>query len=395
MHAELAKPASVPADRDSSPAAPAPMTSKLKIKAVPSAMPATVTVVIPCYNYARYLPAAVASALSQQAADVDVIVVDDRSTDDSLAVARELADADARVRVIAHESNAGPVQTFNDGLAAARGEFLVRLDADDMLTPGSLRRALAVMQHFPSVGLAYGHPIHFIDGALPAHRDRATSWAIWPGRDWLAARCRSGYNAITSPEVLMRRSVVDVIGGQMPLAHTHDMEMWLRIAAISDIGRVRGADQAYYRVHALSMQQTVHAGFLFDLVARNRAFQSVFEKEGASLPERDELYGLAKRALALTAIRRARRLCDFPFEDDLPPAKYRDFAVSLWPEIVGTFSYRALQSAESRDSTAGGFRRNVARQAARFRKFVDGEIFNRIEWRWARYTGTYLPRHFF
>ncbi len=159
MHAELAKPASVPADRDSSPAAPAPMTSKLKIKAVPSAMPATVTVVIPCYNYARYLPAAVASALSQHAADVDVIVVDDRSTDDSLAVARELADADARVRVIAHESNAGPVQTFNDGLAAARGEFLVRLDADDMLTPGSLRRALAVMQHFPSVGLAYGHPI--------------------------------------------------------------------------------------------------------------------------------------------------------------------------------------------------------------------------------------------
>ncbi len=378
MHAELAKPASVPADRDSSPAAPAPMTSKLKIKAVPSAMPATVTVVIPCYNYARYLPAAVASALSQQAADVDVIVVDDRSTDDSLAVARELADADARVRVIAHESNAGPVQTFNDGLAAARGEFLVRLDADDMLTPGSLRRALAVMQHFPSVGLAYGHPIHFIDGALPAHRDRATSWAIWPGRDWLAARCRSGYNAITSPEVLMRRSVVDVIGGQMPLAHTHDMEMWLRIAAFADVAYIHGADQAWHREHPQSLSAREVDSFR-DLAERRDAFDTLFHGKAAGIAQAASLHAAARAALAAQAVELAVRQYDRGLPDRGEIDRLRDMARSLAADVEAVPGWAGL---ERRIAMSGARARrhpvHVAERVAR------GLRFRYSRWKWHR-----------
>jgi len=356
---------------------------------------ATVQVLVPCYNYARYLEQCVESVLSQAGVGVDVLIIDDCSPDNTPEICSRLMRRDQRVRVIRHETNRGHIATYNEGIAQIRGDYFVLLSADDLLTQGALARATALMEAHPKVGMTYGQPISFTD-ALPPARISSTGMSVWNGRNWMRQVCRSGKNFIVCPEAVVRTEVQKQIGGYNPeLPHSGDMEMWLRIAAISDIGRVRGADQAYYRVHALSMQQTVHAGFLFDLVARNRAFQSVFEKEGASLPERDELYGLAKRALALTAIRRARRLCDFPFEDDLPPAKYRDFAVSLWPEIVGTFSYRALQSAESRDSTAGGFRRGVARQAARFRKFVDGEIFNRIEWRWARYTGTYLPRHFF
>ena len=104
----------------------------------------TVTVVIPCYNYARYLPAAVGSVLSQSGVQADVVIVDDASSDDSLAVGRALEANDPRITVLAHARNAGPVQTFNDGLAAVHGEFLVRLDADDLLTPGSLERSVAV-----------------------------------------------------------------------------------------------------------------------------------------------------------------------------------------------------------------------------------------------------------
>jgi glycosyltransferase involved in cell wall biosynthesis len=88
-----------------------------------------VSVVIPCYRYGVYLPAAVASALDQADLDVDVLIVDDASPDDSAKVAEELASADPRVDVLVHEENAGHIRTYNDGLAKATGDYLVLLSA--------------------------------------------------------------------------------------------------------------------------------------------------------------------------------------------------------------------------------------------------------------------------
>ncbi|MGZ4476136.1 MAG: glycosyltransferase family 2 protein, partial [Nocardioides sp.] len=115
-----------------------------------------VSVVVPCYNYGRYLPDAVGSALDQSGLDVDVLIVDDCSTDDSAAVALRLADADPRVRLLRHETNRGHIQTYNDGLAAVTGDYVVLLSADDLLTPDSLTRAVALMEAHPRVGLVYG-----------------------------------------------------------------------------------------------------------------------------------------------------------------------------------------------------------------------------------------------
>lgn len=183
----------------------------------PDTIPATTTVVIPCYNYARYLPEATASVLAQPDVTVDVIIVDDCSTDDSAEVAAGLAAADPRIRLLINDVNRGPVETFNRGLAAATGEFLVRLDADDLLTPGSLSRAVRLARAFPSVGLVYGHPVHFIDGETRAPaRTEATSWTVWPGPRWVQDRCADGHNVITSAEVCMRMSVVRRVGGQQP-----------------------------------------------------------------------------------------------------------------------------------------------------------------------------------
>ncbi|MGN6549908.1 MAG: glycosyltransferase family 2 protein, partial [Pararhizobium sp.] len=145
MPMDFAAPVRLTSGIDPGPAAGVSPSRKLRVRAAASSVRTTVTVVIPCYNYARYLPDSVGSALTQEGADVDVVVVDDRSTDDSVAVARAFARADPRVTVVEHAVNAGPVKTFNDGLALARGEFLVRLDADDLLTPGSIARSLAVM----------------------------------------------------------------------------------------------------------------------------------------------------------------------------------------------------------------------------------------------------------
>lgn len=290
------------------------MSSREKPRRVTPAAPksgdkATVSVVIPCYNYAHYIREAVASALSQTGVEVDVIVVDDKSTDDSLAVATELADRDLRVTVVANGHNSGMVETFNNGLRAAGGEFLVRLDADDLLTPGSLERAVAVFRAHPSVGLVYGRPLHFEGAELPAARTTASAWTVWPGLSWLEGRCRSGVNVITSPEVVMRMSVVREAGPQKPLRHTPDMEMWLRLAAFGDVAYIHGADQAWHREHAASMSAT-EVDDVVDLLERHETFEALFTGAVARVPGADRMRESAHGALAREAVMRASREFD-------------------------------------------------------------------------------------
>ncbi|MEH2581344.1 glycosyltransferase involved in cell wall biosynthesis [Nitrobacteraceae bacterium AZCC 2161] len=300
------------------------------------------TVVIPNYNYARYLPDAVHSTLSQPGVTVDIIIVDDASTDNSVEVARELAAEDERIRVLVHKANAGPVATFNDGLAEARGEFLVRLDADDILTPGSLERAVAVAQHFPSVGLVYGHPLHFSGVARRPARTKPAAWTIWPGRKWLADRCRDGFNVITSPEVLMRKSVVDIVGGQRPLAHTHDMEMWLRLSAFADVAYIHGVDQAWHRDHAESLSARKVDRFR-DLTERRDAFRTLFSGKAGGLAEADQLRRASMRAIAAQALEEAVYAYSKGTADRRQVERYKEIARTAVEDVETLPEWLAVQ----------------------------------------------------
>ena len=265
----------------------------------------SVSIVIACYNYGRYLPAAVQSCLSQEDVTVEVIIVDDSSTDDSLDIAKGLCQKHANISLIAHATNTGPVEAFNDGARSATGEFLVRLDADDLLTPGSLGRATLLAQSFPSVGLVYGHPLHFSQEPLPNPRLRATAWTIWPGAQWLADRCQSGKNVITSPEVLMRRSLVAALGYMAPLAHSHDMELWLRLSAFADVAYIHGADQAWHRDHADSLSARC-VDELRDFRERIAAFEVLFSGPAAEKDDAARLEVSARKALATESLQTAR-----------------------------------------------------------------------------------------
>ncbi|WP_309067620.1 glycosyltransferase family 2 protein [Microbacterium sp.] len=341
---------------------------------------ATVSVVIPCFNYARYVEQAVHSALSQGGVAVEVIVVDDASTDDSLAVIRRLAAQDQRVRVLANEVNRGPVATFNRGLAAATGEYLVRLDADDLLTPGALQRAAAVLQNLPEVGLVYGHPLHFLHGRGPA-RTRATAWTVWQGHAWLAARCASGDNVITSPEVVMRRSILDEIGGQRELAHTHDMEHWLRIAAHADVAYLEGCDQAWHREHDGSLSTHAHEPMVF-LREANAAFETLCDQLAGS----DSLRLAARRGVALAALRYARRDVDRGRITETAE-QLRALALELDAGILATREGGGFASAWRRASTWP----HAAARISGFVPLVLRRRWSNARWRRWRRTGVYEP----
>src|ERR1700754_2370869 len=101
----------------------------------------TVDVVIPCYNYARYLRGCVSSALDQPGVDVRVLVIDDASSDETASVGRDLARSDGRVTFRRHESNKGHIATYNEGLIGwSTADYTALLSADDLLAPGSLGR---------------------------------------------------------------------------------------------------------------------------------------------------------------------------------------------------------------------------------------------------------------
>ena len=272
---------------------------------------ARVSIIVPCFNYGRYLRDAVGSALSQDSVDVQVVIVNDHSSDDTAVIADELAARDPRVVVVHNEENLGHVRSFNRGLQRADGEFLVRLDADDLLTPGCLTRAVALFDYDPTVGLVYGNPYHFSTSTPPRPRTSDISWTIWSGAEWIEERCRLGVNCITTPEAMLRMSVVREVGAlDTRLRFAQDMEMWCRVAAVAAVGRVRGVDQALHRDHPASMSANDGAPALVDLQERRQVFSSVFESTGSALPNAVELHALANRVLARESVAHAERALD-------------------------------------------------------------------------------------
>ena len=119
-----------------------------------------VDVIVPCYNYGDVLEACVNSVLTQYDVDVRVLVMDDASTDTTEEVGSRLA-ADPRVEYRRHGVNRGHIATYNEALALLTGDFCMVLSADDLLTPGALRRATRVMVMHPAVGFTYGPDITF------------------------------------------------------------------------------------------------------------------------------------------------------------------------------------------------------------------------------------------
>ena len=307
----------------------------------------TVSVIVPCYRYASLLAGCVESVLGQEGVDVRLLVIDDASPDDTPEVAGRLAADDARVEYRRHVENAGLIPTANEGLAWADSDYVVLLSADDLLVPGALRRATQVLETTPAVGMVYGRPLLAPAGRpLPRHSGRWRATDVWLGGDWIRRRCHTAYNCISSPEVVVRTSVQRSVGGyDARCFHTSDLNMWLRIAAVSDIAYVRGVPQAIYRVHPGSMLRS-QEGPMVDLRERRAAFDTFFETCAPRLDDPERLRDSVGRALARQALWRASRAFDTGrVEGDgaLPVDELVAFALDVFPEARRLREWRGLR----------------------------------------------------
>ena len=328
---------------------------------------AQITAVIPCYNYGHFLPDVVASVLGQEGVDARVIVVDDCSSDDSLRVARRLADADPRVTVIVHPVNRGHIATYNDGLEAVETEYATLVSADDLAAPGAFARATALMEAHPKVGMVYGRPLSF-EGAPPnVLRKRVPqTWTVWGGQEWIRLASLRGRNFILSPEVIMRTNAVRDIGGyNAALPHSGDLEYWLRTASHWDVGHINGRVQAYYRHHSANMHETSFAGMSTDLRHRAKAFDYLgSDSFAAASSDGQRLEARARRAMVRETIGLARLELDLGGDVETARA-LRTTAVELSPGTVRPSRLRTLDkrisraAADRRPTTAHKLRRSV------------------------------------
>lgn len=271
----------------------------------------SVSVIVPCYGYAHLLGGCLESVLGQQGVDLRVLVIDDCSPDGSARVATGIAARDGRVEVRRHAVNAGLIATANEGLAWAAGDYVVLLSADDLLTPGALRRAAAVMEDNPRVGLVYGRALYARERRpTPRAAGRWRRTVVWSGQSWIERRCRSAHNCISSPEAVVRRRVQDAVGGYEPrCTHASDLNMWLRIATVADVAHIRGVPQAIYRIHGDSMLRSQRDPVV-ELRERWSAFELFLERCGPRLAAPARLHAAVTRALARQALWQASRAID-------------------------------------------------------------------------------------
>ena len=191
-----------------------------------------VSFLIPTRNNGRTIAAAVRSALAQTVDDLEVVVINDGSTDETRAVLDALADEDPRVRPL-HTSPIGIVAAMNLGLAEARAAFVARLDGDDLARPGRVAAQLARLEADPSLAVVDGRVRLFRDDdvAIPTEMRTYVDWVnrrLEPDdfdREILVD------SPVVHPASTYRRDEVRAIGGYRHGPFPEDYDLWLRLHA--------------------------------------------------------------------------------------------------------------------------------------------------------------------
>jgi glycosyltransferase involved in cell wall biosynthesis len=197
-----------------------------------------VSIIIPCYNGETYLAQAIESALMQTYQPVEIIVVDDGSTDNSPAIAQRFP-----VQYI-HQQNQGLTPTRNLGIQQSKGDYLVFLDADDRIRPEAVEAGLSMMLERPECAMVIGdHVFISPDGAhLRDSHKRCLPAAHYE------ALLRSNFIEMIS-SVLFRRTVLEQVGGfDTTLSVAEDYELYLRVARKHPICS-HPSVVAEYRIH--------------------------------------------------------------------------------------------------------------------------------------------------
>ena len=244
------------------------MTDRAESSAAP-----LVSVVMTVYNSARFVGEAIESILNQTFRDLELIVVDDGSKDDSLAVLRRYEQSDPRVKVLTRP-NGGCWIASNDGLAVARGRLIARMDADDVSLPERLAKEVAFLDANPQV-VCVGTHVLLIDADGEPLRvmpdpPRLTHKEIDTGH------LTGGGQVMYHPSVVIRREALDKVGLYREWPAALDLDMFLRLAEVGELANLPDV-LLKYRQH---MGSIGHAKMKLQLETCREMVRQAYERRG-------------------------------------------------------------------------------------------------------------------
>jgi glycosyltransferase involved in cell wall biosynthesis len=266
-----------------------------------------VSVCLPTYNRAKMLREALASVLSQTLRDLEIIVSDNASVDDTELVVRSFGDP--RIVYVKNARNVGAVPNINRCYAMARGEFIALCPDDDLMLPDNLARKVEVLRSHMRVGLVHSR-FHVIDengnviraNTNKGHGPERDADAVEPGGVFLR-RMLEGVCEVNPVSAVFRRECWEKLGGlDESLKYVDDYEYWMRIAVYYDVAYL-AAPLVMWRAHA----QTLTSQFVVGgktgvspshLREQLRCKKNILDRYGKDIPDVRDLRKMLRRQTA-------------------------------------------------------------------------------------------------
>ncbi len=209
---------------------------------------------MPAYNAERYIREAIESILNQTFSDFELIVINDGSTDGTLECIRSFGDE--RIKIINNKQNLGIIRSRNIGLQASRGEYIAKMDADDISLNTRLQRQVNYLDQHPEVAV--------IACKLAVMDESGELIKVWPEDYFISTNQQiretlPKTNCIGQPTVMMRAQIAKAIGYNEDYKHNEDWGLWLDLLSKGDVISKLNEVLVHYRVHATSTTVTENA----------------------------------------------------------------------------------------------------------------------------------------
>jgi len=206
-----------------------------------------VSVVMPVWNASKYLTAAMHSIAGQSFSDYELIIVNDGSTDETETIIAEFARLDSRIILVQNKSRLGMGHVFNQGIFAARGEYIARMDGDDISHRDRFMRQVSYLDAHPKV-VVVGGQIELIDS-----RGVVTGARAYPIYDHELRRAMARVSPFAHPVTMFRREVaINLRGYDVRYAPAEDLHFWVRFASLGLLANLPET-LLRYRVHGGSV----------------------------------------------------------------------------------------------------------------------------------------------
>ncbi|MBI9043084.1 MAG: glycosyltransferase [Anaerolineaceae bacterium] len=231
-----------------------------------------ISVIMPVYNGEQFLGEAVESILRQTYQNFEFIIIDDCSSDNSLEIINGFKDK--RITLIRNNKNFGVAISLNKGIDNSKGEFIARMDADDVSLPYRLENQIAYLNLYPEIGVL-GASIMITDEGGKTRKLKKFP----PNHEEIRFNLTICNNPIAHPTVMMRRQILESVGGYCSHAKIEDYNLWKRLLDLTKFANLH-EPQLLYRIHSSNVMKNISEQMKMEVVSYSKGIiENIFEKQ--------------------------------------------------------------------------------------------------------------------